>query len=61
MLAGKNVVKITKFSGSVEVVTQNGEVFTGDILVGADGVHSTIRGQMWAVESQMEVIGDLNR
>ena len=43
MLAGKNIVNITKASSSVEVVTQNGETFSGDILVGADGIHSATR------------------
>ena len=54
MFAGRNVVKIAKSTGSVEVITQNGETFTGDILVGADGVHSTIRRQMWNMANKEE-------
>lgn len=37
----------------VTVRTQDGSVYTGDIVVGADGVHSTVRQEMWrnALES----------
>jgi 2-polyprenyl-6-methoxyphenol hydroxylase-like FAD-dependent oxidoreductase len=29
------------------VVTEDGAVYTGDLIVGADGVHSSIRSEMW--------------
>lgn len=43
------VETIEELNGFVRVVTKNGESFKGDILVGADGVHSKIRGEMWKI------------
>lgn len=40
------VASFTETEGGVEVVTDNGETFRGDILIGADGIHSTIRKLM---------------
>ena len=54
VLAGKNIVNITKASSSVEVVTQNGETFSGDILVGADGIHSSVRSLMWNLANKVQ-------
>ena len=34
-------------SGKVEVATEGGETFSGDVLVGADGIHSTVRRHLF--------------
>jgi 2-polyprenyl-6-methoxyphenol hydroxylase-like FAD-dependent oxidoreductase len=31
----------------VTVTTADGRMFTGDMLVGADGIHSVVRREMW--------------
>ncbi|KKK27368.1 hypothetical protein ARAM_002289 [Aspergillus rambellii] len=41
------VVQIDHLENSVQVKTEDGRVFKGDLLVGADGVHSKTREQMW--------------
>jgi 2-polyprenyl-6-methoxyphenol hydroxylase-like FAD-dependent oxidoreductase len=33
----------------VQVITDKGKVFKGDILVGADGIYSTVRQEMWRI------------
>ncbi|KAM0817823.1 putative Fad binding domain-containing [Seiridium cardinale] len=38
------VVSFVETADGVEVTANNGEVFKGDILIGADGIHSTVRG-----------------
>lgn len=54
VITGAKVQKINTLSGGVEVVTLDGQVFKGDLLVGADGVHSSIRQEMWRlVEHEM--------
>ncbi|KAK1240072.1 hypothetical protein MKX08_007514 [Trichoderma sp. CBMAI-0020] len=40
------VASFTETEDGVEVVTDKGETFKGDILLGADGIHSTIRKLM---------------
>jgi 2-polyprenyl-6-methoxyphenol hydroxylase-like FAD-dependent oxidoreductase len=47
VLTNKGVVQIKELTGRVEVITKEGEVFKGDILVGADGFHSTVHKVMW--------------
>lgn len=36
----------------VQVTTSDGRRFAGDILVGADGVHSFVRQEMWRLAKQ---------
>lgn len=40
-------VKVEHLEHGVRIETQNGCIFTGSIAVGADGVHSRIRQEMW--------------
>jgi salicylate hydroxylase len=40
---GAKVVAVTQQDGGVEVEIEGGERFRGDILIGADGVHSRVR------------------
>jgi 2-heptyl-3-hydroxy-4(1H)-quinolone synthase len=37
------IVNLDAGSDGVRVETENGQAFTGDVLVGADGIHSTVR------------------
>lgn len=42
--ANSGVVSFVESAEGVEVTTESGEIVKGDILIGADGVHSAIRG-----------------
>ncbi|KAL2846194.1 hypothetical protein BJY01DRAFT_175948 [Aspergillus pseudoustus] len=42
-----SVAKIEHNENGVSVETRDGRVFTGDFVVGADGVHSMSRDEMW--------------
>jgi 2-polyprenyl-6-methoxyphenol hydroxylase-like FAD-dependent oxidoreductase len=47
VLAGKRVISVVKSDdASVVVRTEDGSSYSGDILVGADGVHSRVRREM---------------
>lgn len=56
VLARKRVVRVDSVDGCVHVQTEDGSRYTGDIVVGADGVHSAVRKQMWrnALEAGVE-------
>ena len=46
--------KVTGFSESIDAVTvstEDGGDFRGDILVGCDGIHSTVRGQLFGPDA----------
>ena len=52
VLTNKGVTEVRQSTGRVEVVTADGETYHGDILVGADGIHSTVREEMWRLADQ---------
>ncbi|RHZ67165.1 uncharacterized protein CDV56_109190 [Aspergillus thermomutatus] len=45
----KELFKIDRLDGEVRITTKDGTIFTGDIIVGADGVHSQTRAEMWRI------------
>ncbi|RHZ57403.1 FAD-dependent monooxygenase pyr5 [Aspergillus thermomutatus] len=44
---GHQVMNIESTQDGVSVQTSNGHVYQGDLVVGADGVHSRVRAEMW--------------
>ncbi|CAG9949055.1 unnamed protein product [Clonostachys rosea f. rosea IK726] len=47
VLTSKRVISVDILEASAQVTTKDGQVFSGDIVVGADGIHSTVRKEMW--------------
>lgn len=47
VLVNKEVIRVEQSTKSIIVHTQDGDSFEGHVLVGADGVHSTVRREMW--------------
>ena len=47
VFTSERVVATENAPSHVTVTTQTGNSYTGDIIVGADGIHSTVRKQMW--------------
>jgi FAD dependent monooxygenase len=48
VLVGKTVVSIEQDkNGTVMVRTEDGSIYHGDLVIGADGVHSRVRREMW--------------
>ncbi|KAJ5004109.1 FAD-dependent monooxygenase andE [Colletotrichum sp. SAR 10_66] len=45
----KRVSKIELSENGVTVHTTDGSIYEGDIVVGADGIHSTVRSEMWRI------------
>ncbi|KAH8691172.1 flavoprotein monooxygenase [Talaromyces proteolyticus] len=43
----KKVVEVRPLDHSVCVIAEDGSVYHGDLVVGADGVHSRVRSEMW--------------
>ncbi|KAL4863041.1 hypothetical protein BDV12DRAFT_206836 [Aspergillus spectabilis] len=46
LLAQKRIATVRNAEDSVEVVTTDGSIYQGDILIGTDGTHSRVRGEM---------------
>jgi FAD dependent monooxygenase len=49
VLTSKDVTKITPNEPNISATTATGEVFEGSLIVGADGVHSMTRREMWRI------------
>ncbi|KAH6638911.1 hypothetical protein C7974DRAFT_123267 [Boeremia exigua] len=52
VLTNKGVAKVEQLPGKVQVTTSHGETITGEVLVGADGIHSVVRREMWRLADQ---------
>lgn len=59
VLTGKAVQSLSQDSDGVTVTCTDGSGFRGDILVGADGVHSTVR-RLISPELSKRHVGDVN-
>lgn len=53
VLINKRVKKVDMDDNGVTVRTSDGSTYKGDILVGADGIHSSVRGEMWRIANEM--------
>ncbi|KAE8377206.1 hypothetical protein BDV26DRAFT_305041 [Aspergillus bertholletiae] len=47
VLTSQRVQSVHTSESHVTVITKEGQTYAGDIVVGADGIHSTVRRQMW--------------
>lgn len=54
ILVNKKVTKVELEPSRVKVQTADGGSYYGDILVGADGVHSNVRNEMWRLADSLE-------
>lgn len=54
VLVSKEVTKVKLEPSRVKVETSDGSSYCGDILVGADGVHSKVRNEMWRLADILE-------
>lgn len=50
----KQVVSVDQIKGGVKVRTGDGSTYVGDILVGADGIYSTVRQCMWEIAERAD-------
>ncbi|KAL2874679.1 hypothetical protein SGCOL_010150 [Colletotrichum sp. CLE4] len=56
VLPNKCVIGVETTESGVAAHTRDGATYTGDILVGADGVHSIIREEMWCIDIQIGLL-----
>ncbi|KAF7520893.1 hypothetical protein G7054_g12620 [Neopestalotiopsis clavispora] len=54
ILVHQKVISIDHQSDHVLVNTQDGSVFRGQIVIGTDGVHSTIRKEIWRLANETD-------
>ncbi len=47
IVPGKKVFKVEHSDEVVSVECNDGSTYTGDLVIGADGVHSIVRQEMW--------------
>lgn len=53
VLVNKKVVALDARDGAVTtVLVQDGSAYTGELVVGADGVHSRVREEMWRLAEE---------
>jgi FAD dependent monooxygenase len=47
ILVNKKVAEVQLLDDGARVISEDGTVYDGHLIVGADGVHSRIRSEMW--------------
>jgi len=53
VLTKKRLAKVELLDDGVVVKTSDNSTYKGDILVGSDGIHSSVRGEMWRIANEM--------
>lgn len=53
ILTKKRVERVEVTDHGVVVTTSDKSSYKGDILIGADGIHSNVRGEMWRLANEM--------
>jgi 2-polyprenyl-6-methoxyphenol hydroxylase-like FAD-dependent oxidoreductase len=53
ILTKKKIQKVALTIDGIVAKTSDGSSYKGDILVGADGNHSTVRDEMWQIADQL--------
>ncbi|KAM5350140.1 hypothetical protein ACJ41O_006645 [Fusarium nematophilum] len=53
VLTNRRVTRLELIPGGVEAHAHDGSVYKGDIVVGADGIHSAVRDEMWRLGMEM--------
>ncbi|KJZ80337.1 hypothetical protein HIM_00187 [Hirsutella minnesotensis 3608] len=51
---GCKIVDVESDSKGVSVKTADGQLYHGDLVIGADGIHSRVRAQMWRLASESQ-------
>ncbi|KAJ5493653.1 Monooxygenase FAD-binding, partial [Penicillium fimorum] len=54
ILVNKRVLEAQLSSDKVSALTDDGQIYAGDLMVGTDGVHSRIRSEMWRLADQLQ-------
>lgn len=54
VLLGRRVVSIEHGQNDVKVVTKDGQVYTGSVVVGGDGIHSVVRTEMARIANTIQ-------
>ncbi|RDH28589.1 hypothetical protein BDQ94DRAFT_174662 [Aspergillus welwitschiae] len=54
ILTSQRVTEICPSGSRVKVITEAGATYTGDLVVGADGVHSKVRSEMWRIADAIQ-------
>lgn len=52
VFTNKRVERVVMNHDGVTVKTEDGSSYSGDILIGADGIHSAVRGEMWRIANE---------
>jgi len=50
----KELIKVESIGQKIRVETKDGSVYTGDLLIAADGVRSFVREELWRISETEE-------
>ena len=54
VITSQRVQSIENGTSSVTVTTTTGQTYTGNIVIGADGIHSKVRQEMWKAAEKID-------
>ncbi|KAF7557439.1 hypothetical protein G7Z17_g749 [Cylindrodendrum hubeiense] len=54
IMTSKRVIKVELNDDTSTAITSDGSQYSGDMVVGADGIRSTVRGEMWRLANKLD-------
>lgn len=54
VITGRRVIRVDQLVDKVRLYTNDGSQYEADMVIGADGIHSTLRHEIWRMAADLD-------